>query len=145
MLRRTLAAVAAATIVMALTNCGGGSSDPPTTPGGSAGEPAATITIRADGTLSPAEVSISLGQTVRFINQDSRQHHPTSNPHLQHTDCLSANLPVLSPGQSATSVPFNTSRACGIHDHLNPDSTGLHGVIRVGGAQGPGGPVYVKQ
>lgn len=143
MLRRSLLAlVTGAIVVFTLANCGGGYSDPPTTPGGSPGEPAATITIRSDGTLSPSEVNIAMGQTVRFINQDTRTHQPTSNPHLQHTDCPAANLPELTPGQSQTTGAFTTSRACGIHDHLNPDSTGLHGVIRVGGAQGPGGPVY---
>ena len=143
MLRRFLVAVtAAAIVVMTLASCGGGSSDPPTSPGGSTGEPAATITITSDGTFSPKEVQIPLGERVRFINQDSRMHQPTSNPHLQHTDCPAANLPELSTGQSQTTAPFNDARACGIHDHLNPDSTGLHAVIRVGGAQGPGGPVY---
>jgi len=144
MLRRFLVAVtAAAIVVMTLTNCGGGSSGPPATPpSGGTGEPGATITIRSDGTFSPKEVQIAVGQTVRFINQDSRRHQPTSNPHLQHTDCPAANLPEMSTGQSQMTAPFNTARACGIHDHLNPDSTALHGVIRVGGAQGPGGPVY---
>lgn len=145
MLRRLLFAVAAACVVLVLATCGGGYSGPPTTPGTpppSSSEPAATITIRADGSLSPKEVTINLGETVRFINQDSRRHQPQSNPHLMHTDCPSANVVELAPGQSATTQPFNSARACGIHDHLNPDSVGLHGVIRVGGAQGPGGPVY---
>lgn len=143
MLGRTLYALAGcALVVLTLTNCGGGYSDPPTTPGGSPGEPAATITITASGELSPKEVNIQVGQSVRFINQDSRAHQPTSNPHLQHTDCPAANLAQLSPGQSQTTAVFNNARACGIHDHLNPDTTSLHGVIRVGGAQGPGGPVY---
>ena len=142
MRRFVLGAAAAASVVLILANCGGGYSDPPTAPGGSAGTPAATITIRSDGTLSPKEVQISVGQTVRFINQDSRQHQPQSNPHLSHTDCPAANLGILSPGQSGTTRSFNDAMACGIHDHLNPDTTGLHGVIRVGGAQGPGGPVY---
>lgn len=139
--RSLLALAGGAIVVLTVTNCGGSYSDPPTTPG-SPGEPAATITIRSDGTLSPSEVAINVGQAVRFINQDARPHQPTSNPHLQHTDCPAANLPELSPGQSQNTAVFNTARACGIHDHLNPDTTALHGVIRVGGAQGPGGPVY---
>ena len=145
MLRRSLVALAAAIIVMTLANCGGGySAPPPTSPGGGTGA-AATITIRSDGTFSPKEVQIAVGERVRFINQDSRPHQPTSNPHLQHTDCPSANLPELSTGQSQTTPAFNAPDVCGIHDHQNPDSTGMHGIIRVGGAQGPGGPIYVKQ
>lgn len=143
MLRRVSIAAGAACAVLVLATCGGGYSDPPTAPpGGSANDPAATITIRADGTLSPNEVTIDVGERVRFINQDSRRHHPQSNPHEVHNDCPAANVAELGPGQSATTAAFTVAKACGIHDHLNPDSTGLHGVIRVGGAQGPGGPVY---
>jgi len=143
MLHRILSAAGAACGLLVLATCGGGSSNPPTTPpGGTPGEPAATITIRSDGTLSPNEVSIDVGERVRFINQDTRTHQPQSNPHELHNDCPPANVPVLNPGQSAMTGAFPTARACGIHDHLNPDSTGLHGIIRVGGAQGPGGPVY---
>lgn len=124
--------------------CGGGYSDPPTTPGGGSSEPAATITIRADGTIEPAEVRIAIGQRVRFVNQDVRSHQPTSNPHLSHTDCPPLNLPVLSAGQSQVTGAFNNVRACGFHDHLNPDTASLLGVIRVGGAEGPAGPVYIR-
>jgi plastocyanin len=101
------------------------------------------VTIRAGGVLDPQEIRIDVGQQVRFVNEDSQMHHPQSNPHLQHTDCPQANVAALNTGQSATTSAFTTMRACGYHDHNNPDNTRLHGTIRVGNADGPTGPVYV--
>lgn len=127
--------------------CGGGSnSGSPTTPGGSTsgGGVGATITIRSDGTMQPNEVRIAPGERVRFINQDGRQHQPTSNPHLVHTDCPPANLPIMATGDSMNTGVFERAVVCGIHDHLNPDALPLQGTIRVGNAEGPGGPVYIK-
>ncbi len=127
--------------------CGGGSYDggSPTGPGGgTSGGIGATVTIKADGTLDPKEIRIAPGERVRFINQDSRQHQPTSNPHLQHTDCPPANLPIMATGDSMNTGVFERAVVCGIHDHLNPDAAPLQGTIRVGGAEGPGGPVYLK-
>jgi plastocyanin len=142
MQHRILFAFAVVVSALALGRCGG-YSDPPTSPGGpSPGEVTATITIRSDGRVEPAEVRISVGDRVRFINQDTRQHQPTTNPHLVHTDCPAGNLPVMSTGESQTTQAFTVEKACGFHDHLNPDSVALQGVIRVGNAQGPGGPVY---
>jgi hypothetical protein len=144
--RHFAALTLALAVALVLGACGGGSYSPPTSPGGpSSGDAAATITIRSDGTVDPKEVRIQVNQRVRFINQDTRQHQPTSNPHLSHTDCPAANLTTLSSGQSQTTAAFTTERACGFHDHLNPDTAGLYGIIRVGAAEGPGGPVYVKQ
>ena len=127
--------------------CGGGSyGGSPTTPGGSptSGGVGATITIKSDGTLEPNEVRIAPGERVRFINQDGRQHQPTSNPHLMHTDCPPANLPIMATGDSMNTGVFERAVVCGIHDHLNPDAAPLQATIRVGGAEGPGGPVYLK-
>jgi plastocyanin len=138
---------AAAGLALVLIACGGGGgySGPPSTPTGPSnpGATVPTITIRAGGVLDPQELRIDVGQQVRFVNEDSQTHHPQSNPHLQHTDCPSANVQVLNPGQSATTAAFGTVRACGYHDHMNPDTTRLHGTIRVGNADGPTGPVYV--
>ena len=133
--------VAAAALFLAA--CGGSYSNP-TSPGGTSGTVAATITIRANGTIEPAEVSIPVGQRVRFVNEHGGQHQPTSNPHLSHTDCPSLNLPILNGGQSANTGAFDVAKVCGFHDHINPDTIELRGTIRVGGAGGPAGPVYLR-
>ena len=130
----------------ALASCGGGGYGGPTSPGGgsSSGTIGATITIRANGTVEPSEVNIQVGQRVRFINEHGAQHQPTSNPHLSHTDCPALNLAIMNSGQSLETRNFDQIRACGFHDHMNPDTEGLRGTIRVGGATGPSGPVYVR-
>ena len=135
--------IALATI--ALASCGGGSyGGSPTSPGGGTGAVGATITIRANGTVEPSEVSIQVGQRVRFVNEDGRQHQPTSNPHLSHTDCPALNLPIMNTGGSMNTGVFDQIKACGFHDHQNPDTESLRGTIRIGGATGPSGPVYVR-
>lgn len=136
--------------VMTLLSCGGGGggyTNPPTTPTPPAGGTGntAVITIRADGTVDPKETRISIRDQVRFVNQDVRAHQPQSNPHLVHTDCPAINqVGVLQPGESRTTAAFDIEKACGFHDHMNPDATGLGGTIRVAGAEGPPGPVYIK-
>jgi plastocyanin len=136
-------------------SCGGGgggggaaTNNPPTSPSPPPGAPSGnsvTVTIRANGQVEPRDVSVALGDTVRFVNEDGRTHQPQSNPHLQHTDCPSLNrIGQVAPGGSSTSDPFTVEKVCGYHDHLNPDATGLAGVIRVNGAIGDGGPIYVK-
>jgi hypothetical protein len=82
---------------------------------------------------------------VRFVNQDTRAHQPQSNPHLVHTDCPAINaVGVLQPGESRMTGTFDVEKACGFHDHMNPDTQTLLGTIRVAGAEGPSGPVYIK-
>jgi plastocyanin len=123
--------VAAAALV-ALGACGGGGSpSSPTNPGtGSPGPVGATITIGANGAVSPAQVTISTGQSVTFVNNDSRLHDMTSDPHPTHTDCPQTNtVGVLSPGQSKTSNAYTSARTCGFHDHNTPEITALQGRI----------------
>jgi plastocyanin len=103
------------------------------------------ITIRADGSVDPKELRVDVQGQVRFTNQDSRAHQPQSNPHLVHTDCPAINnVGVLQPGESRMTGTFDVAKACGFHDHMNPDTSGLGGTIRVAGAEGPPGPVYIK-
>jgi len=136
--------------VVASISCGGGggsgyNNNPPAGPGGGTGTSTAVITIGADGSVTPAEVRIGLRDRVQFVNRDSRPHQPQSNPHLQHTECPAINdVGVLQPGESRTSGTFDIEKACGFHDHMNPDTTRLYGTIRVAGAEAPPGPVYIK-
>jgi len=134
----------AAAIVIALTTaaCGGGSSSTPTTPttptpppttgGGGTVTDSATITIGTNGSVSPASVTITRGGRVTFVNNHTRPHDMSSDPHPEHTDCPEmAAVGFLSPGQSRTSSNFNTARSCGFHDHNEPDTAGLKGRITI--------------
>jgi len=119
--------------------CGGSS---PTSPGGSGsgtvvvgstgavGTVGATIAIGTNSAVSPSQVTITPGQSVIFVNNDTRSHEMASDPLPTHTDCPSmGNVGLLQPGQSKTSFGFAAAGICGFHDHNNPDSAGLKGRI----------------
>jgi plastocyanin len=120
-----------AAALVALGACGGGSPSSPSNPiSGSPGPVGATVTIGANGAVSPVQVTITNGQSVTFVNNDSRVHDMTSDPHPTHTDCPQTNVVgLISPGQSKNTNAFTTSRTCGFHDHGNPDNTALQGRI----------------
>jgi plastocyanin len=113
--------------------CGGSSTAPSSNPGpgnGSPGPVGATITIGANGAVSPATVTINSGESVRFVNSHNRPHQIASDPHPNHTDCPPINaLPTLDAGQSGQTNALTTSRTCGFHDHLNDTDVNLRGSI----------------
>ncbi len=88
-----------------------------------------TVTITATG-ASPRNLSIALGTRVLFVNNDSRSHNMTSDPHPDHTDCPEINqVGFLSPGQSRETGNLVIARTCGFHDHDNPGQANLIGQI----------------
>jgi plastocyanin len=91
-----------------------------------------TITINASGQVTPADIQVSRGTRVTFVNQHTSPHDMTSNPHPTHTDCPEINLVGnLFSGQSRSTGPMNTVRRCGYHDHGEPDNGRLQGSITV--------------
>lgn len=125
------AAIAAVTAGAA---CGGGGNGSPTSPGpgGNAPGPSgATITI-ASGRVTPSEVTITVGQSVTFVNTNGRTHVVSSDPHPAHTDCPQVNaVGNLQNGQTRLTNAFTTARSCGFHDHDDPDNANLRGRINV--------------
>ena len=109
------------------TACDGGSS-PPTAPGPNP----YTITISASGVASPKPLTVPPGSRVLFINNDTRRHDMTSDPHPEHSDCEALNqVGLLNPGQRGESENLVTIRTCGFHDHDNPNDINLRGSILV--------------
>ena len=89
----------------------------------------ATITITANG-VSPTSIQVSPGARVTFVNNDTRAHNMTSNPHPEHTDCTQINqVGLLTPGQSRETGNLTTARTCGFHDHDLPSVANLTGSI----------------
>ena len=133
--RRNILAAAALILFGACSdsNDGGGGGGSPLIPSGSGQGPSgATITIGANGTVSPSSVTITTGQSVTFVNNDTRQHEMTSDPHPSHTQCPSINaLATLAVGQTRLTNSFPSTGTCGFHDHINPDTNGLKGSITV--------------
>ena len=114
--------------------CGGSSNNPnnPGGGGGSAGTSGATITISNAGVVSPSAVTINPGESVTFVNNDTRSHEIASNPHPAHTDCPAINaLGVLQAGQTRLTNALTTSRTCGFHDHNDDTNRNLQGTITI--------------
>jgi plastocyanin len=100
------------------------------TPGPSPGPSDATITIGANGVVSPKVLTVSAGTRVTFVNNDARAHDMSSDPHPDHTDCPEINQAgFLTPGQSRQTGNLNTRRTCGFHDHILFTNTNLMGQI----------------
>jgi plastocyanin len=139
---RILAAKAASiAALIVMTACGGSS---PTSPGGgggsapvvqstgSLGAVGATITIGANGAVSPTQVTVAVGQSVTFTNNSSGTHDMESDPHPAHTNCPSiASVGLLQPGQSKTTFGFANTGSCGYHDHNASENNSLKGRIVV--------------
>ena len=125
-----------AAVTLTITACGGGGGDAgggtPTAPSGNTGNVAATITIDANGVVSPKDVTVPAGSRVTFVNNHNRDHEMFSDPHPEHGSCPPLDqIGLLRPGQSDTSGNLNTPGFCGYHDHLNDTNTNLRGAIRV--------------
>jgi plastocyanin len=111
-------------------SCGGDSSPTqPTPPAG--GSQTVTITVTANGADQRA-VTIQPGMRVVFVNNDSRPHEMTSDPHPSHEDCPELNqVGFLNPGQQRESGNLVFTRTCGFHDHVNPGTQSLQGRITI--------------
>lgn len=128
--------VAAACGLAMLMACGGGGGSPSgpsggTPPGsGSPGPSGATMTIDANGAVTPGQVTVAVGQSVTFVNNHNVSHDVTSNPHPTHGDCPQINaVGRLNPGQTKLTNAFTVARTCGFHDHDRPEVTALQGSI----------------
>jgi plastocyanin len=122
---------------LAASGCGGGGGNdgggPPTGPGGGGGNPVATttITITSAG-VSPQRITVPAGSRVTFINNDSRTHEMTSDPHPDHGDCPAIEqVGFLAVGQSKQTGNLTVSRTCGYHDHNMAEVTSLQGQMLV--------------
>jgi plastocyanin len=108
-------------VAAVLPACGSGSA--PSGPSGNGAE-GRTITISSSG-VTPAQLTISPGTRVLFVNNDSVRHNMTSDPHPEHDDCPEINtIGALAPGQSRETGNLNAVRTCGFHDHDNPPPAG---------------------
>ena len=119
--------LAVATSLMAAVACsddnGGGNPNNPGSGGGSPGPVGATITLGANNAISSASVTITVGQSVTFVNNSGRPRQMTSDPHPVHTDCPAINASgTLNAGQSGTTNALTTARTCNFHDHIGEDS-----------------------
>jgi plastocyanin len=119
---RQAAAVFALGALAAVSSCGGGT--PPAPSDGGSGVTTVTIT---SGGASPVTLTINQGERVLFVNNDSRPHNMTSDPHPDHDQpgCGALNaVGFLSPGQRRETGNLTTAGTCGFHDHDDPPPAG---------------------
>ena len=123
---------------LVLASCGGSSTSPSggvtviVRDGGTGGPNGATITLTSAG-ASPRTVTIAVGQTVTFINNDNRSHEMASDPHPQHGSCpsMEAGLGTIGAGQTRVTHNFANAGTCGFHDHLDSSNSAFTGSIVV--------------
>jgi plastocyanin len=110
-----------------------GDDDPPGGgPSGGPGPSGATITIGANGAISPTQVTVSVGQSVTFVNSHSAPHEMASDPHPAHTNCPSINaVGTINAGQTQLTNAFTAAGTCTFHDHREDTNANLRGTIRV--------------
>jgi len=112
------------------TTPGGGGTAVVVRDGGTGGPNGATITLTSAG-VRAATVTIAVGQTVTFINNDSKSHEIASNPHPQHGSCPSMEngLGVIAAGQTKVTHNFANAGTCGYHDNQDDTNTRFQGSI----------------
>jgi len=115
-------------LLLVLTACGGSSSSSPSPPPSNP----YTITITTAGIVTPTELTVPAGTRVLFVNNHSRRHDMSSDPHPEHDDCTEINQAGgLAPGQSKETGNLVQIRTCGFHDHDQPNNAELKGRIVV--------------
>jgi plastocyanin len=124
MTRRGLRRIFACILLFALASCGDKASPSPPVETN-------TITITSAG-VSPKNIIVTVGQRVRFVNNDSNPHNMASDPHPSHDDCPEFDqVGFLAPGQSRETGNLVTVRTCGFHDHDLPGVTNLQGTVTI--------------
>lgn len=123
--------VAAAMFATFAAGCGGGSTSP--SPNLTCSTlPNATTFLILNNAVCPQAMTVARGTRVTFINNDSRAHEMTSDPHPEHTDCMELNqVGRLEPGAQRESGNLNIARRCGFHDHINDQNRNLQGTITI--------------
>jgi plastocyanin len=80
-----------------------------------------TVAITAVG-MNPWEVTIAQGGRVTFINNDNQPHDIQGGLDPEHRECPEIDVVgFLTPGQSRSTAPLTTVRACDYHDHAFHD------------------------
>src|SRR5215216_2578970 len=119
-------------MALTLAACGGsGSPAGPSGGGGGGGTTVETTKVKITSAgFSPAIIIVNAGAKVMFVNNDSKTHEPSSNPHPSHTLCPELNIGSLASGQSRESAPMVGGRTCGYQDHLDNANAAMQGIVQ---------------
>ena len=81
-----------------------------------------TVTLTSNG-FSPVTLTISVGQTVTWVNESGQAATVNSDDHPVHTGYTQLNLGSFSDGGILT-LKFDEPGTFGYHNHLNPSEIG---------------------
>lgn len=81
-----------------------------------------TVTVTASG-FEPKTITIKAGDTVTWMNNDTKTHNVSSDPHPIHTTYTTLNLGNFMAGKTTT-LTFPNKGTYQYHDHLFPSFTG---------------------
>lgn len=103
----------------------------PTDPGSPPGPEGAIVVITSAG-VEPKAVTIAVGQSVTFVNNDSIAHVMASDPFPVYDDCPPVNrVGQLEPGQRMQTGALTVARSCGYHDLSRNGDARWRGTINV--------------
>jgi len=77
-----------------------------------------------NASFTPSVLTVKVGDTVTWVNQDSFKHKIASDPHPTHTDLPELISGDLSEGQTYT-FTFKEAGEFSYHDELNPIKKGI--------------------
>jgi len=81
------------------------------------------VAINADGTFTPASLTVARGRTIRFTNNTSGVARAASNPHPAHTDLAGFDSADLPAGLNYV-YRFTKEGTFGFHNHADSTKTG---------------------
>mgnify|MGYP003394341371 CR=1 FL=1 len=90
--------------------------------GGATVKEVSMVSITAAG-FSPKDITVKVGESITWTNDDSANHTVSSNPHPTHTLYPMLNLGMIKPA-ATKSVMIEKAGKYTYHDHLNPSNTG---------------------
>lgn len=76
-----------------------------------------------DAGFSPKNITVKVGDSISWTNDDSANHTVSSDPHPAHTLYPFLNLGMIKPAETK-SVVLEKAGKYTYHDHLNPSNTG---------------------
>lgn len=111
--------VAAAAIVLLVGRKDDGGTNEPNTNNTNSSESGTATTITYDGdTFTPASVTVSVGSTLKFVNESDETVEPSSDDHPTHTKNPELNVGDVEPGQSKE-ITVDTTGEWEMHNHYD--------------------------
>jgi plastocyanin len=130
MVRRSSLLIASAfSVLIAATAC---DYDSPTAPESSMPGPEGAVVSLTSTGLAPGAATITAGQSVTFVNNDSIAHEIVSGPAPSYDECPEINrVGRLEPGQSMQTGALSVARSCTFLDLLRISDQRWQGMITV--------------